>query len=394
MNGARLELAAAATLGAVLVVLGVSFGAPKRTDDPSASTFNDSRDGLRALHLVLDDVGATPRRLTRAPAADDPTDRTLVVAAPTETITKRETSQLVDWVDAGGRLVIVVGGPEAGANHPKFLAAFDVLENPFAPAARDPLKIEDAGLAEGIGKIDWTVSRSIAAQEGVEQLVTKGEHCLVGRMTRGEEGGEVVVVADCGFLSNESLGKLDNAVLAVRLLLGRASDEGRVVFDEFHHGRRDDGASGDVGAALAAMLVDTWPGRALCVLVLAGALAIAGASVRLGAPERERPPPRRALSEHAEALGRLFETSRARAVSLRILAAGARRAAGPRAGILASLPAAEFARRLRASPAPGASDLADALREADAARAAKDVAMARIAANLAAAKRRFLHGRP
>jgi hypothetical protein len=123
-------------------------------------------------------------------------------------------------------------------------------------------------------------------------------------------------------------------------------------------------------------------------------LAIAGASVRLGAPERERPPPRRALSEHAEALGRLFETSRARAVSLRILAAGARRAAGPRAGILASLPAAEFARRLRASPAPGASDLADALQQADAARAAKDVAMARIAANLAAAKRRFLHGRP
>jgi hypothetical protein len=164
------------------------------------------------------------------------------------------------------------------------------------------------------------------------------------------------------------------------------------VFDEFHQGFRDEGAQGRIGAALAALLVGTWPGRAVLVLLFAGALALAGRAVRLGAPERGRPPPRRALSEHAEALGRLFETARARAATLSILAAGARRVTGPRVGIPAALPAPEFARRLRASPADGAAELADALARADAAKASKDVEMAEIAANLAAAKRRLLHG--
>ena len=75
-------------------------------------------------------------------------------------------------------------------------------------------------------------------------------------------------------------------------------------------------------------------------------------------------------------------------------AAGARRVSGPRVGILGAIPAPEFVRRLRASPAVGASELADALQRADAGRASKDVQMAEIAANLAAAKRRLLHGGP
>jgi len=397
VNGPRVELAAALLLGAALLALGVTVGRPTSNDDSRASTFSDARGGTRALFLVLESVGAKPRRLTHSPSASDPTDRTVVVAAPSEPITRNESERIVGWVAAGGRLVIVGGPPAVGAVEPyttTLYDAFGLRETATTPRAGETLRIDDAALGDGVGRLDWPATRSIKSDKAFVPLVTRGARCLVGRMPWGDAGGEVVVVADQSLLVNASLGKLDDCVVAVRVLLARGSDEGRVSFDEFHHGHRDDGSPGHVGAAIAAMLVDTWPGRAVLVLLLAGGLALAGASVRLGAPERERPPARRALSEHAEALGRLFEKSRSRTVALRILAAGARRVAGRRAGIPAATPAPEFVRRLRASPAVGAAELADALQRADAGRASKDVQMAEIAANLAAAKRRLLHGGP
>jgi hypothetical protein len=395
MNGRRVELAAALALGAALVLLGAAFGTSKSAADSRASTFVDSREGMRAAFLVLEGVGAKPRRLMRAPSASDPTDRTLVVARPSEPVTRREAAGIVDWVNEGGRLVVVAGPAPVGAPAPHeraLLEAFGLRRKATPPNAGESTRIDDPVLGDGVGKLDWPAVGDVESSGRLDKLVTRGTRTLVGRAPWGDAGGEVVVVADDGLYANESLGKLDNAVLAVRVLLGRGSDDGRVVFDEFHHGFRDDGGPSHVGAALAAMLADTWPGRAVLVLLLAGGLAVAGLAVRLGAPERERPPPRRALSEHAEALGRLFESARARTVALRILAAGARRIAGPRTGILGSMPAPEFVRRLRASPAVGAAELADALNRADAGRASKDVEMAEIAANLAAAKRRLLHG--
>ena len=67
-------------------------------------------------------------------------------------------------------------------------------------------------------------TRSIRSDKSLEPLVTRGPRCLVGRMPWGDEGGEVVVVADQTLLVNASLGKLDDCVLAVRVLLARGAD--------------------------------------------------------------------------------------------------------------------------------------------------------------------------
>jgi hypothetical protein len=174
----------------------------------------------------------------------------------------------------------------------------------------------------------------------------------------------------------------------MRLLLGR----GEIAFDEFHHGFRADPGGSEITSALVALIPSTWPGRALLVALFGGALWLLGAMVRLGAPDHDRPPPRRALSEHADALGRIFQKARARNEALSILAAGARRTTGPRAGIPASLAPAEFVRRLRTAQAPGAAELAEAIARADAKRFVKEAEMAEVAATLASAKRRFLHG--
>jgi hypothetical protein len=99
------------------------------------------------------------------------------------------------------------------------------------------------------------------------------------------------------------------------------------------------------------------------------------------------------LRERAAALGRLFERARSRTETLRILAAGARRVAGRRAGVSAALAPEEFARRLRASSAPRARDLAVAIVAADAASPRSDAEMTRLASGLAAARRRYIDGR-
>jgi hypothetical protein len=393
-----MELLAVLVLAAALVGIGATFGSSDRNvEDPRRSSMNDSRRGLRALYLVLDEIGAKPHRQLKAPNAADPVDRTLVLASPSVPVTKRETSRIVDWVAAGGRLVIVGGRPPAGVPVPlesPVVAAFGLAGYSYHRLVGDEMTVHDEALREGLGRIEWPAESAIAsgklapAAKAFEELVTSSGRCLAGRFAYGENGGEVVVVADACLLDNESLGREDNAVLAARLVAGR----GAVVFDEFHHGYRDDGDGDRLTSVFAAMLFGTWPGRALLVVLFAGALRLAGAAVRLGAPLRDRPAPRRALSEHAEALGRIFEKAGARRETLAILAAGARRVTGPRAGIPASLAPAEFVRRLRLARAPAAAGLADALERADSPRTAKDVEMAEVAANLAAAKRRYLRG--
>jgi len=398
MRSARVELIAALVLAAALVGLAATFGSTDgNVDDPRRSSMNDSRHGLHALFLVLEEIGAKPHRQRSTPTAADPVDTTLVLASPSVAVTKRETARIVEWVGAGGRLVIIGGPPPAGVFVPhesSVVAAFGLSGYAYHRLLGDEMTVHDAALDEGLGRIEWPAESAIASgtlaagAKDFEELVTSAGRCLAGRLKYGEKGGEVVVISDASLLDNEALAREDNAVLAARLVLGRGS----VAFDEFHHGYRDDGAAGQLSSVLAAMLVHIWPGRALLVIALGGAVWLSGAAVRLGAPEPDRPPPRRALSEHAEALGRIFEKAGARREALAILAAGARRVTGPRAGIPASLAPAEFVRRLRLAQAPGAAELADAIARADSPRTAKDVEMAKVAANLAAAKRRFLHG--
>lgn len=401
MSASRTEVAAAIGLVALLAALGSVFGRSQNSpDDPRRSTFVDAPRGLHALHMLLAEVGAHPRRASEPPAASEPVDHTLVLAEPSESLTRRETAELVEWVDAGGRLVVVAGVPMdavlgGGAN--ALLAKFGVTMRPGAVPTGAGVRVLDAAAARDMHGVEWRPAASVEAADAVapvtiETLATAAGACVAGRIARGENGGELVVLADAGLLENDSLGRGDNAVFAVRVLLARASDEGRVVFDEYHHGFGDTGSRDHVVAVMLAMVHGTWPGRALLVIALAGLVWVAGAGVRFGSPAPEPAPPRRAMSEHAEALGRIFEKAAARRETLRILAAGARRVAGARLGMPGTLTGPAFVARLRGLRSPGAADLADAMERAESGREAKDVQMAEAAANLARAKRRFLHG--
>jgi len=395
------EGAVALVLAVAVVVAAAGLGGGKsREADLRASTWVNERRGTRALFLLLEGLGLGPERFLAAPDAASRKDRTFVVLAPSQPITREHAEALLDWTAEGGRLV-VVDAPSAQTltvDCTPLLAPAGLATEPVKGGFATP-EVEDLDWIDGVEELDWP--GRIVLSDGDpgrrdpragdwETAIGSSAGAVAARVPFGE--GEVVAVADARLLDNENLRRADNAVLAVNLLVGDGSR--RVVFDEFHHGFGE-GSPAGVTARLFAMLWTTWPGRALLVLLLAAVVRALGEGVRFGAPDEEPRPRRRALVEHADALGRLFEGARASRTALEILLAGVRRATGPRVGLPAHVPPAEFRAHLERSSARGARDLAEALAAAEAASVnprLKDVQFAEVAARVAAARRRYMDG--
>ena len=408
-RGAAAEAAVALILGLFLVTLGavLTEPGPAQPDLRPSSYLNDPA-GLRALHELLLSCDAHPERLLTDPTTLADPNQTLVVAGPSEPFTDPELKALFDWVAAGGRLVVA-----AALEAPPLRRSFheDLFEAVGTHARRRSRPARAAGIEPGSGldpmlSLDWRAALVIDELDAdddaranvdprageVKPLIRTRSHTLVAAIPFGDAGGEVVVLSDETLFTNRILREKENAVAVVQLLLTRDRDEGRVVFDEFHHGFRVDGARAGLGEQARGLLVSTWPGRGVLMIVFAWIVFVAGSGVRLGKPLPALPRPRRRLSEHADALGRLLEAARARPAVLRVLAAGARRVVGPRAGLSPTLSPRAFAERLATSPAPGAEELAAALIEADGIRPERDADLARVSRDLAAARRRYLHG--
>ncbi len=399
------EACAALFAGALVVTLVSLIGEPNSTQpDLRPTSYSAGKGGLFGLHEVLRacDV-ATDRVLTSSPDGAPPAD-TLVVAAPTEAFAPADIDALFEWVASGGRLVVA-----AAPSVPPLVVSHHapLLERVGLRARRQYLPPRATSIADGSAlppelELEWS-SRQVLedTEEGVnadaragaaEPLVAARLHTVVARVPFGDAGGDVIAIADASILTNEVLRKGDDALLAVTLLVRPDAGDGRVLFDEYHHGYRPDGASAGVARRALALLVTTWPGRAVLLVALAWLVFLAGAGVRLGAPLPPEAPPRRALSEHVDALGRLLSGARARTEALRMAAAGARRAVGPRAGLSPALAPEAFRARLAASPAPGAAELAQALESADRLVPRGDGEFVEAAHALGAARRRYLHG--
>lgn len=418
-RAAGIEALAALLLGLVLVVLGATFTDPGSAQpDLRSSSYVNDPGGLRAMHEVLRSCGLRPERLLEPPETLPDTARTLVVAAPSEPFTEPQLDALFDWVAAGGRLVVIAALPAPplrGSFHEPLLARVGLrARRRFIASAA--LSIVPGHGVDADLTLSWATtqvlddltprkeeappdetpvppSNGADARAGApEPLVVSRSHRLAEIVAFGDAGGEVVVLADDAIAGNEHLREDDNAVFLVQLLTARDGDGGRVVFDEYHHGFRPEGDREGLLSQAVAMLWTTWPGRAVLLVLLAWMVRIAGSAVRLGRPLPDAPPPRRELSEHADALGQLLEKARARSEALRVLAAGTRRLVGPRAGLPATLAPAAFRDRLAASPSPGAAALAEALDQADRLQPSRDADVARAARRLAEARHRYLHG--
>jgi hypothetical protein len=359
------------------------------------STFLATPTGAKAVHDSMQELGFRVAR-QRASLREVPAGTaTLLVLSPPVAMAQEEVRGILSWVDAGGTLVLALGGGSMPAT-----ASAANWETPQAALAREigvrarSTPVSQYGIAPTAA-----VEALFPGRERIERLRFHGGRVLegpllghatyrplvrsalygdiVGTARRGR--GRIVVFADDAPFTNRSVRHPDNALFLLRICAPRAG-EGAILFDERHQGYGDDRGA---ASRLAGALAETGLGLAVLQAGLAGVVLLYLGGRRFGAP---LPPPaaaRRSAAEAAEALGRAYDAAGATGLSAETLATTVRRRAAARFGIPPTLPPAEFTRRLRASKAADGAALADAL---DSAAAVRDGGRGEGAALVAAAR--------
>jgi hypothetical protein len=295
----------ALNLGALL--LDAMYGGA--SGGPDSSTYTTSSHGTAAYAELLARTGREVVRLRAEPAhADLPPGSTVFVLSPPD-VGRRDAAALADFVEAGGRLVVAVGGEASWLN--------DLIADAptWAPEGEDEMRVlAPSGETHEVSTIAAEGSGSWADPGGSLPIVGD-ERTAVTVASSGN--GRIVLLADPTVLHNRFLGANDNAVFGLAI----AGDGEQVIFAEAYHGYRT--ATG-FGAL---------PSRArwtLLLLAVASALVMLAYGRRFGRPDqvrRDLPPPRRAFVDAlTDTLARSGEPEeRVRPLRLRARAALAHR---------------------------------------------------------------------
>ena len=249
----------------ILSILVAHLSTPKHSDPVAQrpSTFFTDPTGARALLLVmrrlLPAAQQWRRPFYRLPSDGLDSASSLIVADPKVPLGKSELAALNRWLADGGQLILLsqngwplragVGADnqsreqaenshdetdaESGAPTATFLSL-------HAPALRwakpTNFRVEPASgssiPAQDV-KLRWR--RGFAEADGATSIAAADDQTLAVEIIVGQ--GRIVAVADPTMASNAALRRSDNAVWLVSLVA--AWGDGRVLFDEYHHGFGD-----------------------------------------------------------------------------------------------------------------------------------------------------------
>jgi hypothetical protein len=284
---------------------------------PAFSVYSAERDGLAEAADVLRKLGYQPVAVTRP--IQHTHDRGLLVLVQPEgqallpgeepDLGEADVHALLGWVEEGNTLLFCcdqltnlhrqlrLGATTDTTNGSEDLVAVDLGEAGPYTAGIDRLVVEGHHTVEGdVGLPLWWVGHDPGA-------------ILVRR-----DKGRVLVVADPSLLTLRGLQREDNVLFLANVAALHARD-GRVYFDEYHHGLRTGG--GFWGYLRYHNL--QWTLLPIC---LVAAVAVWRASVRLGPAV---PTPREAHADavdYASAVARIYHHAGARRLLARALARG------------------------------------------------------------------------
>jgi hypothetical protein len=208
---------------------------------PAYSVYSEERNGLGDAARLLRKLGWEPVAITRPIQfyPDSPQPRLLVLTEPrapgpvgdTE-ISEGDARALLHWVEQGNTLLLV--GRQPTAVHQTLGIG---LSNDAVPDDETPREVT---LGEAGGYTD-DIDRLIV--EGADRLLAPGSVPLWSLderpnallLPRGK--GRIIVVADPSLLTPRGLRRQDNVMFLVNVAALTARD-GRVYFDEYHHGLR------------------------------------------------------------------------------------------------------------------------------------------------------------
>jgi hypothetical protein len=300
-------------LAAAVVVVALLGGQPDDEGVP-LSPRSVGPSGAKALREVLGAFGAD------VTVADDVASDADVVLVLEDDLTDGQRTDLGDWVEAGGRLVIADPA------------------SPFTPLVADPFAggiVGGAGLDEprlpedctiaalaGVGAIEPGSATDYEVESPDEQCFGPDGTAFVVASPRG--AGVVVAVGGASVFTNERLDEADNAVLAVHLIAPVAGT--RVTWLE-----RDRSAPAAEESLWS--LVGPGPRAALLQLALAAAVYVVVRGRRLGRPLHEPQPVQLAGSELVVAVGHMMQQGRDPGRAARLLRADLRRSVRERLGL-------------------------------------------------------------
>ncbi|MGD9518923.1 MAG: DUF4350 domain-containing protein [Armatimonadota bacterium] len=337
------------------------------------SSLRTNRTGTKALRQLCRHYGLRIDTFTR-PASEIPADARLVAFInPFRPFTAEEFKRLEEWVQQGGHLIVAVrDGPivsqdgrskHLNGNH-AVLAWLGLVATKFQGDAlvtaveACPWPGYDIRNLSTLAPAELIIVRSRA--EVRRHLLLRGEDleilselpamatvrtlgmlrvdglCLGVSLGLGQ--GRVDVLTDANLLSNYHLGKADNALLAAALFL--PGSEGKVLFDEYHHG---------IGSPQYSPSAKTkfvlW--AALLLLLLALTTYFGFGLMRLGRARVYRERPRRSVGEYVQAVAWLYQRANQRKSALSALAQSTRRRWALRLGVSPNSSPEQFAAAAR-----------------------------------------------
>jgi hypothetical protein len=298
-------------LGAFLVAayLGLRAGAEAGKGLPSFSVYSNERDGLATAARVLSKLGFTPVVLTR-PIQHTHHRGLLILVEPRRTglflsdepgLGDKDSQALLEWVGKGNTLVVMGRHPSAlhealGVQMERTRseeAVFHSAEAAEVGGYTEPGSAEDTVRIRSLG-----VERqdTVQARSGLP-LWMVGDQPGAVLVPHGH--GRVLVVADPSLWTHRGLLRGDN-VLFLYNVAALDSVDGRVYFDEYHHGLRSGGSYWDY----LRYHDQHWDVLQLLALVAVWGWA---AGVRLG-PAVPLPRPSRADAvDYASAVARIYQ---------------------------------------------------------------------------------------
>ena len=353
------RITAGVSIGLMIVLataLGMLKGGYRSDLARRPSTFFTDDSGARALLVVMQRLfpGSSQWRqplfaLPIGSQAEQPgAAATLIVAGPAHPLGPNEATVLLQWVAAGGQLILCAedgwkiagsakaAGPKAAAKEdparpaPETLLGrvhLNLIRTPPAPAheasvvtmqvlrrggeTSGPVPPGEKPEAPGSDTLSVFLVDNGVWQGQFTPLARVGTHDVAVEVRHGK--GRIVAMGDPGFISNRSLGSGDNAVWLARLCA--AWKKGPVWFDEYHHGFGQASGSG----ALAWRFLQTPWGWAFLQLLLAGGLYALLYRRRMG--RIVEPPPVGApeAADLVEARGSLFQAAHAQRLAADLL---------------------------------------------------------------------------
>lgn len=299
----------------VLLLVAVLAGRPTGSTEPYDPDSTEPL-GTKALVLLLEEYGAS---VDVGGSLSEGTDVVFVIV---DDLTEEQRDEVRQFVRGGGRLVI--------ADPYSQLTPF--AQEDFGSTFLDPEDIREQGdctvpQLRGARAIQPGYSLDFEVPSGARSCFGDGRNALLVVEESGD--GFQVSIGGADLFTNEALGDVDNAVLAVDLLAPTPGTQ--VAWLE-----RDAGAVAESGSMWS--LVSTPVRAALLQLGVAALLYLAYRARRLGRPIREPQPVQLAGSELVGAVGNLLQQTHDPNRAARLLRHDLRRSLADRLGLPADAP--------------------------------------------------------